>query len=193
MAHKWALLSPHLSERQRRLWAGVEARSFGRGGIAAVARATGMSRSTLQVAVAEVDGGAEVSERVRQAGGGRKRLTETDPGLIAALDAIVEPTARGDPMSPLRWTAKSLQTLADQLSSEGHPVSSSKVGQLLKVMGYSLQAPAKEVEGTGHPDRDAQFAHINGQAGRYLDAGQPVISIDTKKKEIVGNFANKGR
>jgi hypothetical protein len=152
-----------------------------------------MSRSTLQVAVAEVDGGAEVSERVRQAGGGRKRLTETDPGLIAALDAIVEPTARGDPMSPLRWTAKSLQTLADQLSSEGHPVSSSKVGQLLKVMGYSLQAPAKEVEGTGHPDRDAQFAHINGQAGRYLDAGQPVISIDTKKKEIVGNFANKGR
>ena len=132
---KWELLAAHLNERQRRIWAGVEARSFGWGGIAAVSRATGMSRSTVQDAVGELDAGVEVTERVRRPGGGRKRLTETDPGLIAALDALVEPTARGDPMSPLRWTAKSLVKLADELSAQGHPVSSSKVGQLLADMG----------------------------------------------------------
>jgi hypothetical protein len=193
IGHKWGLLSPHLNERQRRLWAGIEARSFGWGGIAAVARATGMSRSTVQDAVAEFDAGAEVTDRVRQRGAGRKKLIDLDPGLLLALDDLVEPTARGDPMSPLRWTAKSVRTLAAELTAQGHPVSASKVGQLLGAMGYSLQAPAKEVEGAQHVDRDAQFSHINAQAKSHLDAGQPVISIDSKKKEVVGNLANKGR
>jgi transposase len=193
VARKWELLSPHLNERQRRLWAGVEARVLGRGGIAAVARATGMSRSTIQDAVGEVDAGAEVTERVRRPGAGRKALIDEDPGLLLALDDLVEPTARGDPMSPLRWTAKSVRTLAAELTRQGHRVSASKVGQLLRDMDYSLQAPAKEVEGAQHADRDAQFHHINDQAKEHLDAGQPVISIDTKKKEVVGNLANKGR
>ena len=193
IAQKWEMLSPHLNERQRRLWAGVEARSFGRGGIAAVARATGMSRSTVGNALAELDGGVEVSERVRRPGAGRKPLIDHDPGLLVALDDLVEPTARGDPMSPLRWTAKSVRRLADELTAAGHPVSASKVGQLLRAMDYSLQAPAKENEGAQHPDRDAQFGHINQQAQAHLDAGQPVISVDTKKKEVVGNLANKGR
>jgi hypothetical protein len=193
IARKWELLSPHLNERQRRLWAGVEARATGRGGIAAVSRATGMSRSTLQDAVREVDSGPKVSSRVRRPGAGRKKLIDVDPGLLLALDDLVEPTARGDPMSPLRWTAKSVRTLARELSDQGHPVSASKVGQLLAQLGYSLQAPAKEVEGAAHPDRDAQFRHINEQAQLHLEAGQPVISVDSKKKEVVGNFANKGR
>ena len=193
IARKWELLSPHLNERQRRLWAGVEARSIGRGGIAALSRATGMSRSTMQDAVDEVDAGPEVTDRVRQPGAGRKKLIDLDPGLLLALDDLVDPTARGDPMSPLRWTAKSVRTLAAELTSQGHPVSPSKVGQLLAQMGYSLQAPAKEVEGAQHPDRNAQFEHINEQAQLHLEAGQPVISIDTKKKEVVGNVANKGK
>jgi transposase len=193
IAQKWEQLWPHLNERQRRLWAGAEARSFGWGGIAAVARATGMSRSTVQDAVAEIDGGAEVSDRVRQPGAGRKKLIDLNPGLLLALDDLVEPTARGDPMSPLRWTAKSVRTLAAELGAQGHRVSASKVGQLLKEMGYSLQAPAKEVEGAQHVDRDAQFRHIKSQAEAHIAAGQPVISIDTKKKEVVGNLANKGR
>jgi DDE family transposase len=193
IAQRWELLSPHLDERQRRLWAGTEARSMGRGGIAAVSRATGMSRSTLQDAVGEIDAGPEVTDRVRRPGAGRKKLIDVDPGLLLALDDLVDPTARGDPMSPLRWTAKSVRTLARELTGQGHPVSPSKVGQLLAQLGYSLQAPAKEVEGAQHPDRNAQFEHINEQAQLHLDAGQPVISIDTKKKEVVGNFSNKGR
>jgi hypothetical protein len=193
VARKWEQLSPHLNERQRRLWAAVEARSLGRGGIAAVARATGLSRSTVQDAVRELDAGAEVTERVRRPGAGRKPLIDEDRGLLLALDDLVEPTARGDPMSPLRWTAKSVRTLAAELTSQGHPVSASKVGQLLRAMDYSLQAPVKEVEGAQHGDRDAQFRHINDQAKQHLDGGQPVISIDTKKKEVVGNLANKGR
>jgi hypothetical protein len=193
IGQKWGLLSPHLNERQRRLWAGIEARSFGWGGIAAVARATGMSRSTVQDAVAELDAGAEVTDRVRQPGAGRKKLIDLNPGLLLALDDLVEPTARGDPMSPLRWTAKSVRTLAAELTAQGHRVSASKVGQLLRAMDYSLQAPAKEVEGAQHADRDAQFCYINAQAKAHLDAGQPVISIDSKKKEVVGNVANKGR
>jgi hypothetical protein len=184
---------PHLNERQRRVLAGSAARALGRGGIAAVAEVTGMSRSTLQKAAAEVDAGMEPSERLRAPGAGRKPLIDKDPGLLLALDDLVEPTARGDPMSPLRWTAKSVRTLAEELGSEGHPVSASKVGQLLRAMEYSLQAPAKENEGTQHPDRDAQFRHINDQAKDHLGGGQPVISVDTKKKEVVGNLANKGR
>ena len=152
-----------------------------------------MSRSTVQDAVTEFDGGPEPSDRVRQPGAGRKKLIDLDPGLLLALDDLVEPTARGDPMSPLRWTAKSVRSLAAELTAQGHPVSASKVSELLRSMGYSLQAPAKEVEGAQHPDRDAQFNHINEQAKAHLAAGQPVISIDTKKKEVVGNLANKGR
>ncbi|GAC1353664.1 MAG: hypothetical protein NVSMB4_15310 [Acidimicrobiales bacterium] len=184
---------PHLNERQRRVVAGSVARALGRGGIAAVAEATGMSRSTVQGAVAEVDAGVEPSERVRFPGAGRKPLVDTDPGLLLALDDLVEPTARGDPMSPLRWTAKSVRTLANELTRQGHAVSASKVGQLLREMDYSLQAPAKENEGAQHPDRDAQFRHINDEAKAHLDAGQPVISVDSKKKEVVGDLANKGR
>jgi hypothetical protein len=195
IALKWQALAPHLNERQRRLWAGMEARSHGRGGIALVARATGLSRSTVQTGAGEVEAEPEVidPERVRQPGAGRKAAIDVDPGLLVALDELVEPTCRGNPMSPLRWTAKSVRTLAAELTASGHPVSASKVGQLLRQLGYSLQAPAKEVEGTQHPDRDAQFNHINAQAQLHLDAGQPVISIDTKKKEVVGNLANKGR
>ena len=193
IAQKWEVISPHLNERQRRLWAGTEARTLSRGGIAAVARATGMSRSTVAKAVAELDGCAELTERMRRPGAGRKQLIDLDPGLLLALDDLVEPTARGDPMSPLRWTAKSVRTLAEKLTAEGHPVSASKVGQLLRDMGYRLQAPAKEDEGAQHSDRDAQFGHINDQAQSHLEAGEPVISVDTKKKEVVGNLANKGR
>lgn len=184
---------PHLNERQRRIVAGSAARALGRGGIAAVSEAAGMSRSTVQNAVGEVDAGFAVSERIRPPGAGRKPLIDTDPGLLVALDDLVEPTARGDPMSPLRWTAKSVRTLAEELTRQGHPVSASKVGQLLREMEYSLQAPTKENEGAQHPDRDAQFGHINDEANAHLDAGQPVISVDSKKKEVVGNLANKGR
>jgi hypothetical protein len=189
-----ATVMPHLNERQRRVLAGAAARALGRGGIAAVAEATRMSRSTVQKAVAEVDAGVEPSERLRVPGAGRKPLVDRDPGLLLALDDLVEPTARGDPMSPLRWTAKSVRTLSEELGNQGHPVSASKVGQLLRAMDYSLQAPAKENEGAQHADRDAQFRHINEQATEHLAAGQPVISVDTKKKkEVVGNLANKGR
>ena len=152
-----------------------------------------MSRNTVQDGVAEVDAGPEETARVRQPGAGRKKLIDLDTGLLLALDDLVEPTARGDPMSPLRWTAKSVRTLSRELAAQGRQVSPSKVGQLLHQLGYSLQAPAKEVEGAQHPDRDGQFRHINTQAQLHLEAGQPVISVDTKKKEVVGNLANKGR
>jgi hypothetical protein len=135
----------------------------------------------------------ESSVRVRRPGAGRKRLVDTDPGLLQALDDLVEPTARGDPMSPLRWTSKSRVTLANELTAQGHPVSPSKIGQLLKVLEYSLQAPAKENEGSQHEDRDAQFSYINETAKDHLAAGQPVISVDTRKKEVLGNLANKGK
>jgi len=131
--------------------------------------------------------------RVRRPGAGRKKLVDTDPGILQALDDLVEPTARGDPMSPLRWTSKSRVTLANELTAQGHPVSPSKIGQLLKVLEYSLQAPAKENEGSQHEDRDAQFSYINEAAKAHLTAGQPVISVDTKKKEVLGNLANKGK
>jgi hypothetical protein len=173
--------------------AGAEARALGRGGIALVARATGMSRSTVQKGAAEVDAGVPVSSRVRRLGAGRKQLIDHDPGLLGALDDLVEPTARGDPAAPLRWTAKSVRTLAGELTRLGHRVSPSKVGQLLAGLGYSLQAPTKQNEGAQYPDRDAQFRYVNQAATAHLAAGQPVISVDTKKKEVVGNLANKGR
>jgi transposase len=184
---------PHLDERQRRVLAGAAARALGRGGIAAVAEASGMSRSTVQKAVSEIDAGVEVSDRVRPPGAGRPRVEDAQPGLLQALDDLVEPESRGDPMCPLRWTAKSTRALAGELRAQGFEVSHVTVADLLHRMGYSLQAPAKENEGAQHPDRDAQFRHIDRYARAHLASGQPVVSVDTKKKEVVGNLANKGR
>jgi hypothetical protein len=155
-----------------------------------------VSAPTVTRGLAEVRVGATGDGRVRKPGGGRKPLTQTDPGLLAALEALVDPVTRGDPMSPLRWTTKSTRQLADALTADGHPVSHVRVGELLHGLGYSLQSNAKAVEGKQHPDRDAQFRHINDTAKRYLKAGDPVISVDTKKKELVGEspgYKNNGR
>jgi transposase len=193
---KFAALLPQLDERQRRLLLGAEAIAFGRGGIAAVASAAGVSRPTVTRGVAEVRAGGSTDGRVRKPGGGRKSLTVTDPGLLEALDALVDPETRGHPMSPLRWTTKSTRNLAQALTADGHPVSHVRVGELLRALGYSLQSNLKAVEGKQHPDRDGQFSHINILAKRYLKAGDPVISIDAKKKELVGQspgYRNNGR
>ena len=178
----FARVNPHLDERQRRVLAGSVARGLGRGGIVAVAEATGMSRSTVQGAVAQIDEGMEVSHRVRAPGGGRPRLVDTDPTLRSDLDSLVDPETRGDPMCPLRWTTKSTEHLAQALREMSHVVSADTVGRLLVEMGYSLQAPAKENEGAQHLDRDAQFRYLNGQVEAHLAGGQPVISVDAKKK-----------
>jgi len=193
LAEIFATIRPVLDERQRRAVAGATARALGRGGVARVAHASGMSRKTVSKAVAEVDSGLEPSQRVRRKGAGRKPLIDTDPELMLALDDLVEPEARGDPMCPLRWTCKSTRNLAAELSTEGHPVSSWTVARLLHAMEYSLQANAKEREGAQHPDRDAQFRYLNGQIGAHLESGEPVLSVDTKKKETVGNLKNGGR
>jgi hypothetical protein len=186
-------LGPHLDERQRRLWAGAEAAAVGHGGIAAVARATGMRERTIARGLREVRAGAAPTGRVRAPGGGRKRLTQTDPGLVPALLALIEPDERGDPGSPLRWTTKSTRTLAGELTRQGHPVSAHTVADLLHGRGFSLQGNAKTIEGTQHPDRDGQFRYLNQQVTAHQDAGQPVVSVDTKKTEQVGQFANGGR
>jgi transposase len=184
---------PHLDERQRRIVAGATARLVGRGGIVAVAEATGMSRSTVQKAVGEIDAGVEVSARVRPPGAGRPKAIDAQPGLLVALDDLVEPESRGDPMCPLRWTTKSTRTLAAELEARGFQISHVTVAGLLHQMGYSLQAPAKENEGAQHVDRDAQFRHLYAQVEEHLSSGQPVISVDAKKKEVVGNLKNGGR
>jgi hypothetical protein len=193
LAAMFTVLSPHLDERQRRLLAGAQAWALGRGGIAMVVRASGMARSTVRIGASEIDQGPEVTRRARRPGAGRPKVTAHDPGLLAALDALVEPTARGDPESPLRWTCTSTRKLADELGAQGHRVSARTVAELLVGMDYSLQATSKPVEGAQHPDRDGQFRYLNEQAKDHLAAGQPVISVDTKKKEVVGNLANKGR
>jgi hypothetical protein len=193
LAAKFSALLPHLDERTQRLYLGSEAQALGHGGIAAVARAAGVSRQTVAAGVDELDGGAAPVGRVRRAGGGRKRATEVDPGLRPALLALVEPDMRGDPMSPLRWTTKSTRTLAAELTRQGHPVSADTVGDVLRAEGFSLQANAKTIEGAQHPDRDAQFRYINEQAKRYQATGDPVVSMDTKKKELVGQYRNPGR
>ena len=190
----FSFMAPLLDERQRRLMAGAMAQALGRGGQAAVVRASKMSSRTVFDGTKEVAGGAGPSDRVRREGGGRPRLIDIDPDVLVNLDDLVEPDARGDPMSALRWTLKSTRQLADALKEMGHQISSWTVGQLLHQMGYSLQATAKTVEGAQHPDRDAQFHHINDEATRRLAAGEPVISVDSKKKElVVGTKANKGR
>ena len=194
LAEKFAAVLPYLNERDRRRVLAAEARALGRGGISAVARAAGVSRQTIHTGLKELGAPPEASGgRVRRPGGGRKRLTTTDPELAGALDRLVEPTTRGDPESPLRWTTLSMRHLADALTGQGHPVSPTVVAGALRAQGYRLQAPTKTLEGAQHPDRDAQFRYINDTARAYLDQGLPVVSVDTKKKELVGRFANKGR
>jgi hypothetical protein len=193
LAQVFTKMRPVLDERQRRALAGVTARALGRGGVARVAAAAGMSRKTVTTAVAEVDAGLEASARVRRPGAGRKKLVDTDTDLLVVLDGLVEPDSRGDPMCALRWTCKSTRTLAEELTAMGHPVSSWTVAQLLHYMDYSLQANAKEREGAQHPDRDAQFHYLNNQVAAHLKRRVPVISVDTKKKETVGNLKNGGR
>ena len=193
LAAKFEVLFPHLDERQRRLLAGVEARALGRGGIRVVARAAGMREGTVSRGVAEVDSGQEPLGRTRRHGGGRKKVADLDRGLRPALLALFEPDVRGDPASPLRWTTKSTRTLAEELTRAGHKVSADTVGDLLREEGFSLQGNAKTIEGNQHPDRDAQFRYLNEQAKAYRADGDPVISVDTKKKELVGQYKNAGR
>jgi len=200
---KFEALRPYLDERRRRLWAAAEAMALGRGGLTAVASATGLQRATIRVGVRELQGGpstsseaapvADQAQRVRAPGGGRKRLTTEDPTLVQDLEALVEPVTRGDPMSPLRWTCKSTRQLAVELVRQGHQVSHTTVAELLHALNYSLQATRKTKEGSDHPDRDAQFAYLNEQTRAFQQRGQPVISVDCKKKELVGDFANGGR
>lgn len=191
---KFRALVPSLTERMRRLWAGTEARAIGRGGIAVVARATSLARNTIVRGLKELDESAPLDfSRVRRAGGGRKRKAVLDPNLKDALERLVEPVTRGDPESPLRWTSKSTRVLAQELNATGFSVSHVLVANLLDEMEYSLQANRKTMEGASHPDRNAQFEYINGEVSRRMGKGMPVISVDTKKKELIGRFKNGGR
>jgi hypothetical protein len=191
-------LAPLMDERMRRQWAASEATAYGWGGIQAVSQATGISPTTIRKGSAELQArhaspGDPVSNRIRRAGGGRKRRTVADPGLMDALQTLVDPATRGDPQSPLRWTCKSTRTLARELTAQGHRVSCTTVGRLLRQAGYSLQGNRKTKEGGTHPDRNAQFEHINLTVKQCQQRNQPVISVDTKKKELVGDFKNGGR
>jgi hypothetical protein len=191
---RFRVLFPHLNERQRRLVMGQEARLLGHGGVRAVARAAGVSETTVRAGVFELEAGEDPlpAGRVRRPGGGRRRIEVLDPGLVPALLALVEPDERGDPASPLRWTTKSLRNLAGELTRQGHPVSAPTVGRLLRGQGFSLQANVKTLEGKQHPDRDAQFRYISDQVKRHQAVGQPVISVDAKKKEQLGQLPNPG-
>ena len=194
IAERWRLMAESLDERSRRRWAAAEARSHGRGGIAAVVRATLVSESTVRRGLAELDaGGAAGPGRVRRPGAGRKPITVSDPTLVSDLERLVEPDVRGDPGRALRWSSKSGAKLGEGLRAAGHQVADRTVLRILKERGYSLQANRKAKEGSSHPDRDAQFRHINETAKAALAAGEPVISVDTKKKELVGDFKNAGR
>lgn len=192
---KYEVLSNLMNERECRVWAGLEALHYGDGGIAAVERATGLSRTTIRTGRDEVRVGLTDDEivHVRRRGAGRPRLEEIDPELTAALERLVDPVTRGDPESPLRWTSKSTRRLADELNEQGHKVSPRKVGQLLHSLGYSLQANQKTTEGKQSPDRNAQFEFISARVDDYQKRNAPVISVDTKKKELIGDFKNGGR
>jgi transposase len=195
LAARFAVLLPHLNERQQRLALATEARLLGHGGVRAVARAAGVSETTVRKGVFELEGGEDPfpDGRVRRPGGGRKSASQLDPALVPALMALVEPDERGDPMSPLRWTTKSLRNLAAELTRQGHRVSAPTVGNLLRENGFSLQGTAKTLEGAQHPDRDAQFRYINEQVKEHQAAGEPVISVDAKKKEQLGLLPMGGR
>lgn len=197
---RFDLLAPVFNERQLRLWAAAEARTFGYGGGAIVTRATGMRSKRISRGQHDLDELQRMEnvakpqqQRVRRPGAGRKTVAEKDPTLWRDLEALVEPTTRGDPESPLRWTTKSTRNLAAELNAQGHKVSATTVWDLLRDHGYYLQGTRKTIEGKQHPDRDQQFEHINRETKRFQAAGQPVISVDTKKKELVGEFSNKGR
>ncbi len=190
---KFGALASRLDEHTRRLWAATEARALGYGGISVVARATGVSRRAILVGLREIEAGAILPEgRVRRPGGGRKSGVYHQPDLPAHLEKLVEPLTRGDPESPLRWTCKSTRRLSRELALQGYAASSRLVGVLLQGMGYSLQGNRKTVEGTQHPDRNAQFEQINARVRKEMRAAQPIISVDTKKKELIGNYANRG-
>jgi len=202
IAQRWSLMRARLDERQRRAFAAAEAKVLGRGGVSQVVAATGMARNTVMAGMQELEGTTNEflsdtplapAGATRRRGGGRKAATHKDPSLVTDLLALVDPTSRGDPQSPLRWTCKSLRVLADELKAGGHPISHVVVGRLLKDQGYSLQANAKVIEGNQSPDRNAQFEHINATVTAALSGGQPVISVDTKKKELVGQYKNAGR
>src|SRR5262245_34005949 len=193
LAAKFETIFPHLDERQRRLLLGAEARALGHGGIRLVARAAGGREATVSLGAGELDAGAEPLGRARRPGGGRKRAADLDPGLRQDLLARVDADERDDPMSPLRWTTRSTRNLAGELTRQGHKVSADTAGDLLRDEGFSLQGNAKTIEGTRHPDRDAQFRYINEQVKDHQATADPVISVDTKKKELVGEFANAGR
>ena len=192
LARFFEVVLPHMNERQRRVVAGAAAEMFGRGGKTAVATASGMSRNTVIKAESEVAAGIEPAVRLRAPGGGDKPLTDRQPELLEALDELVYPETRGNPMSRLRWTSKSSSKLADELVTQGYEVSARSVQRLLHRLGYSLQANAKVTEGRQHPDRDAQFHYLNEMADTFIDDDQPVISVDTKKKELIGDYANGG-
>ncbi len=198
IAVKYLSLAPMMDERMRRQWAASEARAYGWGGVRAVSGAIGMSPNTIRRGLAELENrqahpDAPLDLRVRRPGGGRKALTENDPALLDALEHLVDPVTRGDPESPLRWTCKSTTQLATALTRQGHTLSPRSVGRLLNAAGYSLQSNRKTLEGASHPDRNAQFEHISHTVQAFQRHGQPVISVDTKKKELVGAFKNVGR
>jgi len=190
---KFVVMAPLLDERARRLWAAAESAAIGYGGDALVSAATGLARETIRNGRRELAQGVTVTGRIRRPGAGRPDIEESQPGVIQALDLLVEPLTRGDPMSPLRWTCKSRAKLTAALTAQGWRVSSTTVGHLLHALGYRLQALRKTQEGTSHPDRNAQFEHINTTAAAFLQRQQPVISVDTKKKELVGDFKNAGQ
>jgi transposase len=196
---QFVVLKPLLDEHTRRLWAAWEARAVGRGGITRVAEATGLSRSTIRAGLRELDASSRPDDekktrtRLRRQGAGRKPLMDHDPRLLEALEALVDPVTRGDSMGPLRWTCKSATRLATELQGQGHAVSERTVNRLLHALGYSLQANRKTLEGHQHPDRDAQFQHINQRVKAFQRQRQPVVSVDTKKKELLGPFRNGGR
>ena len=196
---KYNILQAEFDERTRRMWAAAEAKALGHGGITAVSRATGLAESTIRIGRKEIlnyslpKKNEDLTRRIRQKGGGRKSLEHKSSGLLESLDSLVDPESRGDPMSPLRWTCKSTRRLAQELTAQGYSISHAKVGKLLSTLNYSLQSTRKRMEGKSHPDRDAQFKFINSKVIDFQFRGQPVISVDAKKKELVGHFSNSGQ
>jgi hypothetical protein len=190
---KFRAIWPHLDERTRRLTAASEAKAVGYGGVTLVHRACGLSRKAIRKGIQEMEAGVRLEGRIRRPGGGRKAITESDPKLVDRLEAVIDEQTRGDPESPLRWTCKSTRAIADALTRRKHPVSHTKVAQILHSEGYSLQGNRKTEEGEDHPDRDGQFRHINAAVKQSLKQGWPVISVDTKKKELLGNYYNGGQ